>query len=226
MELIKKDKQKRVINSQEEIQFSSFSSWHLIITRARAKSEKQLSQQATDDEDLTVSIDNKTFPELGSNRLVDSPAAINGGKLHDLTKAVYFITYLQGKDHQLILNADNPPGTATLEGLEIYTLDPKVQAEDGDRREWITFVLDDISLVDIGVTTTYSRRKRDSDDVKIRIDGQTQENLLRNIKHFLWYFAGSFLPEYLLPEQILKSLPLISPKDSIILNLMLTVCLF
>lgn len=204
MKLVKEDRQKRIIKGQEEIKFSSSSSYHLIILTARAKGEKQISESSTDDEELTLQIDNKTFPKLGSNsnKVLDSPASINGGRLHNLSKTVYFLVNLSGKDHKIILNTDDPPGTATFESLEIYTLDPtniltlepKIQAEDGDRREWITFVLDNTPLVDVSLTITYSRRKRDSDDVKIRIDGQTQSNILRDIKHFLWYFAGSLIP--------------------------------
>lgn len=202
MKLVYEDKKKRIIKNQDEIKFSSASLYYLIILTARAKGEKQISDYSTDDEDLTVQIDNKIFPKLGTTRQVDSPAAINGGRIHNLSKTVYFLTYLEGKDHKLILKADDPPSTATFESLEIYTLDstgrltlePKIQAEDGDRRPWVTFVLDNIPLQDVAVTTTYSRRKRDSDDVKVKIDSQTQENLLRNIKHFLWYFAGSLIP--------------------------------
>lgn len=203
MKFVYEAPKKKIVKNQDEIRFSSFSSYHLIILTARAKGEKQLGESATDDEDLTVQIDDKSFPKLGSDSSIDSPATFSGGRLHNFAKTVYFLTYLQGKDHKLILNADNPPGTATFEKLEIYSLDPtdkltlepKIQAEDGDRREWVAFVLDDISLKDISVTVTYSRRKGDSDDVKIKIDGQTQNNLIRDILHFLWYFAGSLLPQ-------------------------------
>lgn len=202
MLLIYEDKKKRIIKNQKVINFSSSSTYHLIILTARAKGEKQISSSSTDDEELTLQIDDKTFPKLDSKGLVDSPAAINGGRLHNFSKTVYFLTYLSGKDHKLFLNTDNPPGTATFESLEIYILDPtdkltlkpKIQAEDGDRRAWLAFVLDSISLKDVNITVTYSRRKRDSDDVKVKIDGQTQDNLFRNIEHFLWYFAGSLLP--------------------------------
>lgn len=193
MKFVTEDKNQRIIKGQEEITFSSLTSYHLIILRARAKGEKQISESSTDDEDLTIQIDDKKFP---------SPADISGGSLHNLSKTVYLLTFLQGKDHKLILNADDPPGTATFEKLEIYTFDPtdtltlepKIQAEDGDRRSWITFALDNIPLKDVSITVTYSRRKKDSDDIKVKIDGQAQENLLRNIKHFLWYFAGSLIP--------------------------------
>lgn len=189
MKFITEDKNKRIIRGQEEITFSSLTSYHLIILTARAKGEKQISQSSTDDEDLTLQIDDKKF---------SPPANISGGRLHGLSKTVYLLTFLQGRDHKLILNADDPPGTATFEKLEIYifnpvdilTLESKIQAEDGDRRAWLAFVMDDLPLKDISITVTYSRRKRDSDDIKVKIDGQIQENLLRNIKHLLWYFAG------------------------------------
>ncbi|MDP4010599.1 MAG: cell wall hydrolase [Candidatus Roizmanbacteria bacterium] len=202
MKSIFEDGHSRTIKMKEKIKFSSFSSYHLIIITARTKSEKQISPTVTDDEDLIVKIDGKTFPKLHSDRLKDSPAAFSGGRLHNLSKIVYFLTFLKGKDHEIVLEADQPLGTATFENLQVYalsptdklTLEPKIQAEDGDRRPWLTFVLDNLLLKSIAPTITYSRRKRDSDDVKIIIDGNTQGNPLRTIKHFLWRYAGSLLP--------------------------------
>src|SRR3989344_5794953 len=137
MQLIFEDKQQKKIKREREITFSSFSSYHLIIITARAKSEKQISPTVTDDEDLIVKIDGKTFPKLGSNRLKDSPATFSGGKLHNLSKTVHFLTFLKGKDHTIILEADQSPNTATFENLQAYALDPtdklalesKIQAE-------------------------------------------------------------------------------------------------
>lgn len=203
MKFVLDDKQERTINIREEIEFSSTPSYHLIALTIRVKGEKQFGGNSTDDEDLTVQIDGKNFPKISdNNHLIDFPAAFSGGKQHNLSKTVYFLTYLQGTDHKLVLNADNPPGTATFEKLEIFafnttdrlSLEPKIKAEDGDRRSWITFALDNIPLQDINIIITYSRRKRDSDDIKIKLDGQTQENILRNIKNFLWYFAGLLIP--------------------------------
>lgn len=205
MHLIHGDKQKRIIKQREEINFSSFSSYHLIAITARAKSKKQISKKETDDEDLMVKIDEKTFPKsIKSKRLIDSPAAFSGGKLHNLSKTVYFLTFIKGKNHTISLEPDDPPGTAALENLKIYTLnlaetlslEIENQAEDGDRRPWITFVLDDLPLTSVAPTITYSRRKRDSDDVKILIDGKNQANLLRRIKHFLWHYIGSLIPQF------------------------------
>lgn len=203
MQLIFWDKQKRVVRGKEDIRFSGFYSFYLITVTARVKSRKQLSGEATDDEDLVVKVDSKTFPALGKvGRLVDSPAAFSGGRLHNLAKTVYFLTFLKGRDHKIVLESDKPSETATFEDLEVYTFNPtasfalesKISAEDGDRRPWLTFVLDDFPLRMVSAKITYSRRRRDSDDVKVIVDGQVQINLLRDIKHFLWRFVGSFLP--------------------------------
>lgn len=199
------DKRRRVVKDQERISFSSFSSFHIVIITASAKGKKQISDRATDDEDLTIKIDDKTYPTLSHpDRLIDSPAAFSGGTLHGLTKTVYFLTFLKGKDHTLELTADRPSNTATFESLKIYTLnlgkelslEIEQQAENGDRRPWITIALDTLSLKAFSPKVRYSRRYRDSDDVKIIVDGKVQGNLLRNIKHFLWRYVGSKLPQF------------------------------
>lgn len=131
-----------------------------------------------------------------------SPAAFSGGRLHNLSKRVYFLTFLKGKDHEILLEADKPSGTASFENLLVYTLnpveklilEPNIKAEDGDRRPWISFVFDILALKSITPTITYSHRRRDSDDVKIKIDGKTQGNLLQIIKYFFWRFVGSLIP--------------------------------
>lgn len=149
MQLILEDKRKRTLREKEEIKFSSFSSFHLIVISARVKDRKQISTITNDHENLTVSIDNKIFPKLINNKnLTDSPAAFSGSKLHNLLKTVYLLTFLKGKDHTIILNTDKPQNTATFESLEVFTLDLETslslinienQAEDGDRRPWVTF---------------------------------------------------------------------------------------
>lgn len=209
MELIFEDKKRRVIQGKEGINFSSYSSYHLVEITARAEGEKQLGQGATDDEDLTVEIDGRIFPKLDDpDRLVDSPTAFSGGRLHNLSQTIYFLTFLKGRNHRLVLSAETPPGTATFESLTVYTLNldrrlavnVQAQAEDGDRRPWLTFALVGFPLVSFTPMVTYSHRKKDSDDLKIIIDGKVQGNLVRTIKHFLWRFVGSLLPGKLPPR--------------------------
>lgn len=213
MQLILEDKQRRTIKEKEEIRFSSFSSFHLIVITARTRSEKQISKNETDDEGSIVKIDNKTFPKWEKiERLVDSPAAFSGGKLHNLSKRVYFLIYLGGRDHIIALETDKPHNTATFESLEIYTLsfdktlllDIQRQAEDGDRRPWATSVLDDLPLASFSLTARVQKRYRDSDDLKIIVDNEAKTHFkpeeerpkdILPLEWFFrfWYFVGSIL---------------------------------
>ncbi|MEK7610847.1 MAG: hypothetical protein AAB486_00545 [Patescibacteria group bacterium] len=72
MELIFEDKKRRIINGKEEFRFFSSSCLHFIRLIARAKSEKQLGPNVTDDEDLTIEIDGKMYPKL------ENPARLSG----------------------------------------------------------------------------------------------------------------------------------------------------
>lgn len=199
MDLIFEDRKRRTINKEEEINFSSFSSFHLIAVTARAKGERQLS--ATDDEDLTVEIDGRAFPKLGTKKaLVDSPASFSGGESHDLSETIYFLIFLKGRNHKIILKAEDPPGTATLESLEVYSVNlgsrfdlaPQVRAEEGDRRPWLNFALVDLSLNSFSVSLSLTRRFLDSDDVKVVVDGEVKKNLRNNFRK-LWFFISSSL---------------------------------
>lgn len=164
-------------------------------------------------EDLTLSLDNSGLylikiaarasgkenlrVEIDGRKFSDSPAVFAGSKLKGLKETIFFILPLNSGRHIVSLVPDQG---VDLEGFKVASItDNQInindQAEDGDRRPWVTFVLVDLALVSVTPTITYSRRKRDSDDVKIIIDGKTQGNVFRTIKHFLWHFAGSFLPK-------------------------------
>lgn len=183
---------KRKITGKENLTLSlDNSGLTLIKIAARVKDKKQL--QGARDGTLRVEIDGRKFPP-------DSPAVFAGGKLKGLKETIFFILPLNSGKHTVSLNADRE---ADLESFEVFHLpDNSIlaisvndQAEDGDRRPWVTFVLTDLPLASVTPVITYSRRKRDSDDVKIVIDGKTQGNVFRIIKHFLWRFAGSLLPK-------------------------------
>lgn len=193
MKLILSDEQKKEIRGEETIAFSSFSAFHLIVLTARVKDRRQIGLQANNHEKLTIAIDKKKLP---------TAATFSGGKLHDLTQTLYILTFLRGKDHRLVFTTDPRQPTATLEHLRVHRMDlsetlfleTRIQAEDGNRRPWLMFILENVPLAFITLTVTYSRRKRDSDDVKIIIDGKTQKNLWKQLKHSLWRFIGSLLP--------------------------------
>ncbi len=212
MKVIFEDKKKRLIRGQEEIKFNSHSSRHLISITARVKSKKQISAGATDDEDLTIELDGKKFPMLtGPQRVIDSPASFSGGALHNLSKTVCLVVYLESGHHRITFITDEPIATATFERLEVCVLDNNdklelniaKEAEDGDRRPWITFVIDDLPLLSFGLTALVKRRYRDSDDLKVIVDGKTwthpsqdeQSEGSSPLEWFyrFWYFAGAIL---------------------------------
>ena len=202
MRLISEDATKKIIKVKEEIKFSSSSGFYLLLIQARVKSKKQLAPNATDDEDLVIKVDGKIFPKLGDKRrLIDSPAAFSGGSQHNLLKTVYILTFLRGKNHILSLETDKPSQTATLEKFAVYKFTPndelnlgiEDQAEDGDRRPWITIALDGFEIQAINSSVTVVKRKWDSDDIKIIIDGKNKRTFLKTIKYFLWKYIGSLL---------------------------------
>jgi len=171
-----------------------------IFIRARCKSREQT--ESGMDENLRVEINGLRFRELPPEKyaqLFNIPPACNGSQLKGLKKTLIFFTVLEQGEHALHLI---PQPSAFIENIEIRelqnrqyaNLEMREQAEDGDRRPWIVFILCNLPLAAMIPTITYARRKQDSDDVRIKIDGVTQRNISTRIKHFLWRFAGSLLP--------------------------------
>ena len=172
---------------------------HLIQISASCRSEKQIGKYQTDDDDLKVEIDGRKFPKLDNpTRYLDSPASFSGGKLHNLKKTVFFFIYFSKGKHGLTLIPDKEPRLQELSikfvGDKVSNIDLDInnQAEDGDRRPWITFSLVDLPLKQIQTEIKTQRRFIDSDDVKLIIDGKTKRNL-RNLFRKLWFWLGSYL---------------------------------
>lgn len=191
MDYIFEDRNKRQIFDQEELRFTSFSAFHLITVAARTKDKRQVSPDALRYESLAIEIDGKRYS-----------SSFQGNKLHNGLQTIFFVIFLRGRDHTVRLVAGPKQKTATLESLTVsvidlantFSLTLHDQAEDGNGRPWIAFVLDTLPLASFTATVTYSRRKRDSDDVKVIIDDATQKNLLKTIKFLFWRLAGSLLP--------------------------------
>lgn len=195
MDLVFHDGKKRKITERENILFSlEISGLYLIEIAAKAQGEKQL--QSTDDGDLRIEIDDRKFPQLNNHeRYADSPAAFSGGKLKGLKETIFLILPLNGGKHVLSLIPDQE---ANLENIRIFNISETSilkmeindQAEDGDRRPWVTFVLVDVDLTNFSVALNLKKRFIDSDDVKVIINGEVKRNY-RNFFHKLWYFIAS-----------------------------------
>lgn len=175
MKLIFEDKNKRIVSNKESITFSSFSSFHLFVIKVREA------------KNFTFGLDKREIFNIKPGREL---------------QIIYAVTFLQGEKHILSLEKKQKNGSLTLESFEVFglqldtalTFEINNQAGDGDRRPWVTYILNNLSLRSFIYTITYSRRKRDSDDVKIVIDNVIQRSLLKTIKYKLWRLIGSFLP--------------------------------
>ena len=199
MDAVFQDHKKRQL--QKEVEEISIllknTGFYLVEISARCKGEKQIGK--TDDEDLTVEIDGRKFPKLSnSKRYSDSPAAFSGGRLHGFKKIVYFVLKLTQGKHTISLVSDI---SATFELINIFQISSEiakdkfdltlnVQAEDGDRRPWLTFVLVDLALPSFSVTATLKKRLFDSDDVKVIIDEKIKRSYRDKFRK-LWYFVTS-----------------------------------
>lgn len=185
--VLEEDKEKRITKKEEVVFTTKVSGIYLIEISAKAKNRKQLG--GSDDEDLRVEINDQKFP-------FNSLAAFSGSSLKGLRKTVYFLLPLDSGKNVISLIPDI---SATITKLSVHKINTDLeeldlainnQAEDGDRRSWITITLVDVSLSSFTVTIKLTRRFLDSDDVKIIIDGQVKRNI-RSILHKYWYFIAS-----------------------------------
>jgi len=200
MKPIFSDTKERKIVKTERVDFTlETAGIHLIEISAWAQSEKQLG--TTDDEDLRIEIDNRKFPFLGNpDKYFDSPASFSGGTLHGRKKTIFFVTWLAKGKHTVSLIPDiaatlleiNVTQISKHSTTDTLSLPLQAQAEDGDRRPWLTFVCVDCSLNEFRAELILHRRFLDSDDVKIITDGIIKRNNQSKLRKF-WYFIASLL---------------------------------
>ncbi|MFZ5376204.1 MAG: lytic transglycosylase domain-containing protein [Patescibacteria group bacterium] len=214
MESIYSDHKEKVIKKPEKLAFVvKNKGFHLLQFSARTKNEIQIG--GTDDEDLRIEIDKRKFPQLTNNqRYFGSPAAFSGGTSKGLTKTVFFLLWLESGEHSFSLIPDL---SATFIGVDIFqvvqestlesfSLPLNLTAEDGDRRDWITFVLVDTNLVSFKVELTLTRRFIDSDDIKIVIDDSIKRAHYNKRQKF-WYFITSLIKGEQQSEKFEANLP-------------------
>lgn len=200
MKAIFSDSNEKILKTTRSINFNIQNKGiYLIQVSAKTKDEKQL--DGTDDEDLRVEIDGRKFPLLSNQqRYFDSPAAFSGGATHGLTKVVFFILWLDTGYHQLNFIPDLAATVMEMSirqisedsSLSEFNLPLNLTAEDGDRRDWLTFVLVDAKLESFTPELILKRRFIDSDDVKITIDDLIKQAHYNN-RQKLWYFVASLL---------------------------------
>ena len=187
--------QKITSDTQTEFTVSEFGLYAISITASCKKNH-----------DLKVEIDEKQFREIPDEKNIQTynvPPAWNGTELKGLKKTVVFLLKLNKGKHVVKFF---PKAEATVEDFN-YEIIPdwrkidfnlEQQAQDGDRRPWITFVLSDLPLESVTADSSVSWHWFDGDDVKLIVDNKAEENpSSKRWKYWAWHasplqiFSGS-----------------------------------
>ncbi|MBU1179669.1 hypothetical protein KJ885_01865 [Patescibacteria group bacterium] len=150
-------------------------------------------------EDLRVEIGDiklKKITPKNNIRFFNIPSAWNGTKLKGLPKTVVFILELKKGEH--LIKFIPRIGAAIeqepkIEQVKDNIIVKNLQAKDGNRRPWITVALIDLPLNILDISASCEKRFRDSDDIKLVIDGEIQKNEASKIWGKNWYWRGSQL---------------------------------
>lgn len=185
------------LSSREHITLNiTDANWYLIKVTAKVKSEKQRGKNETDDEELIIKIDDTTFPKFGIKQaLFNSPAAFNGGELHNREKTVYFLTRLQKGGHTITLTPQYAAEVIEVSYEALSLTDNQIklplnqQSEERDRKPWITFVLVDTPIQSCTLEATVRWHWFDGDDIKVIANGTVQKNSNARFRKN-WLFAA------------------------------------
>lgn len=150
-------------------------------------------------EDLRLEIDGiklREIPAKDKPQYKDIPPAWNGTKLKGLFKTVIFILHLEQGGHIIKFipyrgaTTEKEPEIILIQDCNNIEFKMEEQAQDGNRRPWVAFVLIDLPLNYIDALVKCEKRFLDSDDVKLIIDGQTQKNKRSGQWGKNWYWQG------------------------------------
>jgi hypothetical protein len=152
------------------------------------------------DDDLSVKIDNIEFPKLnGKKGLFDGEAAWNGNNLKGLKKINIFLIKLEKGNHSVYFLINQEPHLESvnifkLQDLKNISYTPKSNnpPEDGNRRQWLNFVIVNLPLKNLSITASAEKREGDDDDLKLIIGGEIQKNIEPK-SHKYWYWCGRIL---------------------------------
>src|SRR4030042_890942 len=157
-------------------------------------------------EDLQVELDDiklREIPSKNNRKYYNIPPAWNGAKLKGLSKTVIFILELKAGKHSIKfipkLGAviEEKPEIMEIKNPNDIKLDLHEQAQDGNRRPWVVLALIDLPLRILDVSVKCEQRKRDSDDIKMVIDGKTQKNEFETWWGKNWFWQGRRLRGYI-----------------------------
>lgn len=169
-----------------------------VIVSARCRSRGQTGLSI--DEDLRLQLNGLAFGKITSQKniqLFNVPAAFNGSCLKGGKKTVVFFTSLNKGEHQLDFFSKNATAieeirVRELSGKQEVELAIDEKTEDCNNFPWYTFVLVDLPLSYLAADFLIEKRFRDSDDVKIIVDGVITKSIKEG-KFKYWYLIGGLL---------------------------------
>ena len=175
-------------------------------------------------EDLRVEFDGLRLREIPSKdkpQYNNIPPAWNGAELKGSTKTVVFILRLNKGEHLLYFIPSGNGSAEIVQKPDIWLVDDRdrvqldlnSQAEDGDRRPWITLALIGLPLISIAADITAVWRFRDSDDVKLIIDNEIKKNQY-SILRKNWIWSGNIFKKIFGNERQEKTFVENLPKDN------------
>lgn len=134
--------------------------------------------------DLRLEIDGRFFREIPPKDNIqkyDVPPAWNGSKLHNLKQTNIFLLKLDPGQHTITFF---PEGQAKVEEWSYWQVEDATKvvfdlnenAEDGNKRPWLNFILVDLPLISVTAEVSASWRLLDGDDVKLIIDNEIEYN--------------------------------------------------
>lgn len=151
-------------------------------------------------QDLRVEIDNRKFGEksrLKNPEFFNIPVSWNGTELQGKAKSIFFILHLDKGEHTIEFISKRGSVIESEPLVRKFSSQTDVikdrQAKDGDRYPWVTVALINLPLSILETAVKCEKRKSDSDDVKLIINGRIEKNTQSNWWAKNWYFQGRFM---------------------------------
>lgn len=153
------------------------------------------------DDNLAVKIDETEFSKLNGKRgLFDGEVAWNGNNLKGFSKTGVFVMPLSKGEHIIHFLTKQSPVLKSIKISQVeeaqkvtYIPTENNPAEDGNRRQWMSFVVVGIKLQKLNIQARANNYKgEDDDDIRLVINGEIQKNITEKA-HKYWYWCGRVL---------------------------------
>jgi len=202
MKFIKKEKINKIITRQYSYEFSlDEDALCLIEIIASAKSWKQNLKSGRaffKDDDIFLYLDNQELT-TSKNTKKDACSAWNGNELKNLDKTILIAAKLKPGNHTINLKPNQSPYIKNIVISKVeekdkitYTPMDNNPAQKSEGRPWLSYIILDLFITKLSITAKTNKNRKDDDDLKLIINGETQKNEIKR-SHQDWYWCGKIL---------------------------------